>query len=112
MLAIPAHTSHKIQPLDNVSFANFKKFWNENLQEYLLTSVGCRMPKMDFSQVFWPTWIKAMTVANIQAGYRQTGIYPVNPSAKNLALPGLSQATNSIASQGKENSCHMLCFSY
>ena len=33
VLAIPSHMSHKIQPLDNVPFANFKTYWNENLLE-------------------------------------------------------------------------------
>ena len=55
-----------------------------------------------------------MTVANIQAGFRQTGIYPVNPSAKNPALPGLSRATDNIANlsdEGKDNVCGLLHFS-
>ena len=56
VLAIPSHTSHKIQPLDNAPFANFKTYWNENLLEYLFHNVGCGMPKMDFFQVFWPAW--------------------------------------------------------
>ena len=34
VLAIPSHTSHKIQPLDNAPFVNFKTYWNENLLEY------------------------------------------------------------------------------
>ena len=71
------------------------------------------MPKMDFFQVFWPAWKKAMTVANIQAGFRQTGIYPVNPNAKNPALPGLSRVTDNImnlSDQGKDNLCGLLHF--
>ena len=60
--------------------------------------------------------MKAITVANIQAGFRQTGIYPVNPSALNPALLGPSRATNNVANldlsdQGKDNVCAMLCFS-
>ena len=54
-----------------------------------------------------------MTVANIQAGFRQTGIYPVNPNAKNPALPGLSRATDNLANltdEGKNNVCELLNF--
>ena len=97
VLAIPPHTSHKVQPLDNAPFANFKTAWNVNLLQYLFQSVGCGMPKMDFFIVFWPSWKKAMTVANIQAGFRQTGIYPFNPNVINPALLGLSQATDNLA---------------
>ena len=57
-----------------------------------------------------------MPVANIQVGFRQTGIYPVNPNALNPALLGLSRATDNVANldlshQGKDNVCAMLCFS-
>ena len=57
-----------------------------------------------------------MTVANIQAGFRQTGIYPVNPNAQNPALLGPSRATDNLANldlsdQGKDNVCALLCFS-
>ena len=106
VLAIPSHTSHKIQPLDDVPFVNFKNSWNENLLQYFFGSVGCGMPKMDFFQVFWPAWKKAMTVANIQAGFRQTGIFPVNANAKNPALPRPSRATDNITNltdEGKDN---------
>ena len=44
VLAIPPHTSHKLQPLDNAPFANFKTSWNENLIQYLFQSIGCSMP--------------------------------------------------------------------
>ena len=101
-MAIPPHTSHKVQPLDNVPFANFKTAWNENLLQYLFQSVGCGMPKMDFFIVFWPSWKKAMTVANIQADFCQTGIYPFNPSVINPALLGLSQATDNLANLATE----------
>ena len=97
VLAIPPHTSHKVQPLDNAPFANFKTAWNVNLLQYLFQSVGCGMPKMDFFIVFWPFWKKAMTVANIQAGFCQTGIYPFNPNVINPALLGPSQATDNLA---------------
>ena len=72
------------------------------------------MANMNFFQVFWPAWKKAITVANIQAGFRQTGIYPVNPNAKNPALPGLSRAMDNITNlsdKGKDNLCGLLCFS-
>ena len=47
-----------------------------------------------------------MTVANIQACFRQTGIFPVNANAKNPALPRPSRATDNITNltdEGKDN---------
>ena len=55
-----------------------------------------------------------MTVANIQAGFRQTGIYPVNPNAKNPFLPGPGRAMDNIMNlidQGKDNLCRLLHYS-
>ena len=112
VLAIPPYTSHKVQPLDNAPFANFKTALNENLLQYLFQSVGCGMPKMDFFIVFWPSWKKAMTVANIQAGFCQTGIYPFNPNVINPVLLGPSQATDNLANlvteQHKKNRVHVM----
>ena len=48
VVAIPAHTSHLTQPLDDVPFANLKTQWNANLLAYLFENVGCGMPKSDF----------------------------------------------------------------
>ena len=47
VLAIPAHTSHLTQPLDDAPFANLKTQWNANLLAYLFDNVGCGMPKSD-----------------------------------------------------------------
>ena len=86
VLVIPPHTSHKVQPLDNAPFTNFKTAWNENLLQYLFQSVGCGMRKMDFFIAFWPSWKKAMTVANIQAGFHQTHI-PLQPKCHQPSPP-------------------------
>ena len=65
VLAIPAHTSHILQPLDSTSFANFKTAWNNSLIESLFKNVGCKMSKQDFWVVLWPAWCKSMTTAVI-----------------------------------------------
>ena len=43
-----------------------------------------------------------MTVANIQAGFCQTGIYPFNPNVINPALLDPSQATDNLANLATE----------
>ena len=84
VLAIPAHRSHVIQPLD-------------------FTSVGCKMLKQDFWLVFWLAWKKSMTTAAIQSGFRRTGIFPFNPHAIKPSDLGPSTTTDNIANlAGKE----------
>ena len=104
VLAIPVHTSHLTQPLDYAPFANLKTQWNANLLAYLFDNVGCGMPKSDFFYVFWPAWCQAMPVANVQAGFRETRIFPVNRHKIYPALLRPSQTTDNVANaQGKEN---------
>ena len=90
VLAIPVHTSHLTQPLDDAPFANLKTQWNANLLAYLFDNVGCGMPKSYLFYVFWPAWHQAMTVANVKAGLRETGIFPVNRHKFHPALLGPS----------------------
>lgn len=78
VLALPPHTSHIIQALDNLPFAQFKINWQKMLRAYNLRHKGAPLSKRDFFIVFWPAWKHAMTVRFIQGGFRRTGIYPVN----------------------------------
>ena len=103
VLAIPAHTSHILQPLDSTPFANFKTAWNNSLIEYLFKNVGCKMSKQDFWVVFWPAWCKSMTTAAIQSGFRKTGIFPYNPGMiKHSALAPSAATDNVTQIEGKD----------
>ena len=54
VLTIPPHTSHVLQPLDSVPFAQFKKNWEKNLRRYNTTHSGRLLNKIDFWEVFYP----------------------------------------------------------
>ena len=81
VLALPSHTTHCLQPLDDVPFANFKNFWYEGVREYVKSSGAKKLAKTEFFQIFTPAWRKACTVNQIKAGFRNTGIWPVNRDA-------------------------------
>jgi hypothetical protein len=38
------------------------------------------MSKRLFWKLFWPAWDKAVSLANIESGFRKTGIHPLDPS--------------------------------
>ena len=42
------------------------------------TNPGKVINRFNFTQIFSTAWTKAMTPANIVAGFRSTGIYPLN----------------------------------
>ena len=81
VLVLPSHTTHCLQPLDDVPFTNFKNFWYEGVREYVKSSGAKKLAKTEFFQIFTPAWRKACTVNQIKAGFRNTGIWPVNRDA-------------------------------
>jgi len=82
VLAIPAHTSHVIQPLDGAPFANVKKAWYDELDEYNRRASGRALPKSQWFNVFTPAWMAGMTKEFIQAGFKMTGMVPLDRSKK------------------------------
>ena len=56
---------------------------------------GKFLGKGDFFRVMWPAWTHAMTVANIQSGFRKTGIFPVNFEAIDKEIFTPSSVTDS-----------------
>ena len=55
ILTIPPHTSHLLQPLDSVPFAQFKKYCESNLMKYNNTHSGRVLNKVNFWDVFVPS---------------------------------------------------------
>ena len=105
VLTIPPHTWHVLQPLDSVPFTQFKKNWEKNLRRYNTMHSGRLLNKIDFWEVFSPSWNQAMTTKNIMAGFRSTGIYPYDL----LAIPPSSMAPSEVTDYG-EKSCFCCWF--
>ena len=78
VLAIPAHTSHLIQPLDDAPFASFKSSWYEAVRLQTRESGARKLGKSEFFPLFNPAWEAGITVRNIRAGFAHTGVYPVD----------------------------------
>ena len=81
VLTIPPHTSHLLQPLDSVPFAQFKKSWEGHLMKYNNSHSGRALNKVNFWDVFVPAWNHSICPKNIIAGFKKTGIFPHNPHA-------------------------------
>ena len=57
-------------------FACFKKRWERELLEYNYENVGRELNKANWFSVFNPAFQEAFSLKAIQAGFRETGIYP------------------------------------
>jgi hypothetical protein len=81
MFCLPPHTTHEAQPLDCGIFGPLKVHWRAVCHEYTQQNPGKVITKFQFSELLSKAWLKAMTPENIMAGFRTTGVYPLNPSA-------------------------------
>ena len=88
-----------MQPLDDVPYASFKTNFQDQLVKFNEESVGRKLGKTEFFKLFIPAFEKAFTYANIQAGFRNCGIYPPNPHAAKLILIGASATVDAYNSK-------------
>ena len=54
VLAFPSHTTHVMQPLDDVPFAQLKTKWYEAMQLYVRSVCAKKLFKGEFFKVFIP----------------------------------------------------------
>ena len=80
MFTLPPHTFHLTQPLDKGCFGPLKVHWRNECWEYIITNPGRVVTRFQFSQLFRRAWMKGMTMVNIVARFRTTGIYPLDRS--------------------------------
>ncbi|XP_061196384.1 uncharacterized protein LOC133204647 [Saccostrea echinata] len=82
LFILPAHTSHFLQPLDVGCYGPFHRIYNNECykQTRALSSV---ISKYDICSIACRSYTKALTVENLQAAFRKTGIYPLNENAVN-----------------------------
>ena len=88
--SFPPHCTHVLQPLDDVPFARFKSMYNTALLDLNYKLAGRKMSKPQMFRMLVPTFTAAMSHDAIVRGFKNTGIYPVDPSAAKLQRTGPS----------------------
>jgi hypothetical protein len=77
LFVLPAHSSHLLQPLDVAIFGPFKKHYYSECAQFLSRHMGQNITKYNICALACRAYLKALTPANIQSGFRKTGIYPL-----------------------------------
>lgn len=77
----PAHTTHWLQPADKAFFRSLKQCWTNEGLKTVSAAAGVTSGKAGFFGLFTPAWNKACAVETAQAGFRGTGLFPVNRCA-------------------------------
>ena len=81
LLILPPHSTHRLQPLDVSLFAPLARFYTNNLNSLIASSLGITsLSKRSFWGIFWPAWQQAFVLMNIISGFTKTGIWPFNPA--------------------------------
>lgn len=78
LLSFPPHCTHKLQPLDRSVFGPFKKAINSTCDAWIRNHPGKTMTIYDIPSIVATSFPLALTQSNIQAGFKNTGIYPFN----------------------------------
>ena len=86
LFVLPPNTTHLSQPLDKGCFGPLKTKWKEVCHKFITKNPGRQITRFDFSSLFSEAWYQAMTMPNIIASFRKTGICPFDRNA--IALPG------------------------
>ena len=77
MLSFPAHTTHRLQPLDVTFFKSLKNWYNIEIENHLRTTgkaVGVHL----ISRFVGKSLLKAATMEAAVNGFKKTGLWPPN----------------------------------
>ena len=77
IFCLPPHSSHETQPLDKGPFGPLKIAWKDVCHKFLADNPGKVVTRFTLSKLFHESWTRAMTLSNVQVGFRCTGIYPL-----------------------------------
>ncbi|KAJ8956452.1 hypothetical protein NQ318_010766 [Aromia moschata] len=78
LLTFPPHTSHKLEPLDRGVFGPFKKFFNNECDQWMKMNPGKRMTIYNLQALVKEALPLALTPKNITGVFRCSGIWPLN----------------------------------
>ena len=79
LMILPAHTSHKTQPLDFGIFGPLKRAMTRETDRVATYSKGT-IHKAIYTSLLIAARSQAMTADNIKSGWRGTGLWPLRPS--------------------------------
>ena len=78
LFTLPPNTTHLTQPLDKSCFGPLKSAWRKACHDFLAENPGKVVSRYSFCSVFAIAWLQAMSIKNILAGFKVTGIFPID----------------------------------
>lgn len=81
LLCLPSHTTSALQPLDRSVFGPLKTYFNQETNQFMRLNPNKKISRYNAGKLIRNAWIRAATPANALAGFRGSGIYPVDRNA-------------------------------
>ncbi|XP_076455493.1 uncharacterized protein LOC143290089 [Babylonia areolata] len=78
MLALPPHTTHKLQPLDVSFFKPLQTYYAQAIQSWLRSNQGRTVGPFQICRLFSEAYTKAATMMSAVNGFSKCGIWPCN----------------------------------
>jgi len=97
VLLLPAHCTHRLQPLDVGIFGPLSKAWSRVVREF--QGKGYNVTKYNFLSIYAPARQAVMTPDNIISSWRRCGIVPYDPSVITEEDTAPAERTSCRASQ-------------
>ncbi len=79
VVTFPPHCTHFMQPYDACILAKLKSTWQSSLRAWNREHVTKKLNKEQFFIPFHRAWRTTMTPQLLQAGFRQVGLWPLDP---------------------------------
>jgi hypothetical protein len=99
LLWMPPHSSHLLQPLDVGCFGPLKQAFSKQNQNLIRNHIF-HITKDDFLASFHEAFLTSFSKANIQAGFRGSGLHPFDPETVLSQLDPLPISPSLSPSQG------------
>ena len=80
LLALPGHTTHRLQPLDVTFFKPLSSYYISEIETWLRRpeNIGKCVTQFHVAQLFGKAYGKAATVATAVSGFASSGVWPIN----------------------------------
>ena len=92
LLCLPSHCTHILQALDVGVFKSLKANFNKECKNFLSAHPGRSIRSEDLAHLLSLAWPQALTPVNIMKGFKQCGIFPLNPGVISDRLLAPSRA--------------------
>lgn len=78
LLSLPAHTTHKLQPLDRAFFKSLKSYYNQACSSWLRNNPGQVIKQSNVSEIFGQAYYSSVRMDSAIHGFESSGLWPCN----------------------------------